>query len=66
MCVCVCVCVCVLVLEGLVAHLRTIQLQFLQHSGWGTDLDYYDTEWRALEINRDHSVIFEITPKYCI
>ena len=29
----------VLVLEGLVGLHRTIQLQFLQHSGWGIDLD---------------------------
>ena len=31
-----------------------------------TDLDYCDIEWFALETNRDHSVIFEIAPKYCI
>ena len=30
------------------------------------DLDYYDIEWFALEMNRDHSVIFEIASKYCI
>ena len=30
------------------------------------DLDYCDVEWFALEMNRDHSVIFEIAPKYCI
>ena len=30
------------------------------------DLDYCDIEWFALETNRDHSVIFEITSKYCI
>ena len=30
------------------------------------DLDYRDIEWFALEMNRDHSVIFEIAPKYCI
>ena len=35
-------------------------------SSWGTDLDYCDTEWFALETNRDHSVVFEIAPKYCI
>ena len=29
-------------------------------------LDYRDIEWFALERNRDHSVIFEIVPKYCI
>ena len=28
--------------------------------GWGIDLDYCDTEWLGLEMNRDHSVIFEI------
>ena len=30
------------------------------------DLDYCDTEWFALEKNRNHFVIFEIAPKYCI
>ena len=29
-------------------------------------MDYCDTEWFALETNRDHSVIFETAPKYCI
>ena len=60
----------VLVVEGLLGHYRTIQLQPLQHS-WllnpsGIDLDYCDTEWFALEMNWDHSVIFEIVSKYCI
>ena len=32
----------------------------------GIDLDYCDIEWFALETNIDHSVIFEITSKYCI
>ena len=32
----------------------------------GIDLDYCGIEWFALEINRDHSVIFEIASKYCI
>ena len=35
-------------------------------TGWGTDLDYCNTEWFVLEMNRDHSVIFEIASKYCI
>ena len=29
-------------------------------------LDYWNVEWFALEVNRDHSVIFEIASKYCI
>ena len=29
-------------------------------------MDYCDTEWFALETNRDHSVVFEIAPKYCV
>ena len=41
-------------------------LQLLQLTGWGIDLDYCDIEWFALEMNRDHSVIFEIAPKYFI
>ena len=55
-----------LVLEGLVGLHRTVQLQLLQHTGWGTDLDHPNIEWFALEMNRDHSVIFEIASKYCI
>ena len=34
--------------------------------GWGIDLDYFNVEWFALEKIRDHSVIFETIPKYCI
>ena len=56
----------VLILEDLVGLHRTIQLQLFSISGWGIDLDYHDVEWFALETNRDHSVIFEIAPKYCI
>ena len=32
----------------------------------GIDLDYCDIEWLALEMNRDHSVIFEIAYKHSI
>ena len=56
----------VLVLEGLVGLHRTVQFQLLQHSWSGHRLDYCDIEWVALEMNRDHSVIFEIASKYCI
>ena len=56
----------VLVLEGLVGLHRTVQLQLLSITGWGIDLDYSDIEWFALKTNRDHSVAFEIAPKYCI
>ena len=39
---------------------------FFGISGRGIDLDYRDSEWFVLDTNRDHSVIFEIAPKYCI
>ena len=55
-----------LVLQGLVGLHRTVQLQLLQRYCWDIDLDYCDIEWFALEMNRDHSVIFEIASKYCI
>ena len=29
-------------------------------------MDYRDIEWFALEMNRDHSVVFETASKYCI
>ena len=56
----------VLVLEGLVGLHWTVQLQLLQHywSGHRLGLLWY---WMfALEMNRDHSVVFEIASKYCI
>ena len=56
----------VLVLKGLVSLHRLIQLQLLQHYWLGINLDYHDIEWFALEMNRDHSFIFEIASKYCI
>ena len=65
-CVCVCVCVCVLVLEDIVDLHRTIKFSFFGISNWSIDLDYCDIERFALEMNRDHCVVFEIAPKYCI
>ena len=55
-----------LVPKGLVGLHRTIQLQLLSITGRDIDLDYHDIEWFALEMNRDHSVVFEIASKYCI
>ena len=55
-----------LVLEGLVGLHGTIKFSFFSITGWGIDLDYCDTQWFALEINIDHSLVFEIAPKYCI
>ena len=49
-----------LVLEDLVGLHRIIQLQPLQHYWLGIDLDYCDIEYFVLEMNRDHSAIFEI------
>ena len=55
-----------LVLEGLVGLHGTIKFSFFSITGWGIDLDYSDTECFALEMNRDHSAIFQIASKYCI
>ena len=55
-----------LVLKDLVGLHRAVQLQLLRITGCGIDFDYSDIEWFALEMNRDHSVIFEIASKYCI
>ena len=55
-----------LVLEGLVVLPRTVHLSFFSIAGRGINLDYHDIEWFALEMNRDHSVIFETASKYCI
>ena len=50
----------------MVIWVKKIIFNFFSISGWGIDLDYRDIEQFALKMNRDHSVIFEIAPKYCI
>ncbi|MDK7229740.1 hypothetical protein QP444_10745, partial [Winkia sp. UMB1185] len=39
---------------------------FFSVTSWDTGLHYRDIEWFALETTQDHSVVFEIAPKYCI
>ena len=56
----------VLVVEVLVVLHRTNQISLFRITGCGIFLYYSDIEWFALEMNRDHSVIFEIALKYCI
>ena len=56
----------VLVLEGLVGLHRTVNFSFFSITRCSVDLDCCDTEGFALEMNRDHSVIFETAHKYCI
>ena len=56
----------VLFLEDLVGLHRPFNFSFFSIIGRGIDLDYCDIEWFVLEMNRDHSIIFEIAHKYCI
>ena len=46
--------------------IELFDFSFLGISGWSIDLDYCDIKWFALETNQDHSVIFQIIPKYYI
>ena len=46
--------------------MEPFNFSFFSITGRGIDLDYHDIEWFALEMNRDHSVVFEIASKYCI
>ena len=55
-----------LVLKGLVGLHESFNFSFFSITGWGIGLDYRDIEWFTLEMNRDHSVIFETASKYCI
>ena len=48
------------------AKIELFNFSFFSISHWDIDLDYCDIEWFALEMNRDHSVVFEIVSKYCI
>ena len=43
-----------------------LNFSFFSIIGQGIDLDYCDIEWFALEMNRDHSVVFEIVSKSCL
>ena len=46
--------------------IELVSFSFLSISGWGIDLDYYDVEMLALEMNENYSVVFEIAPKFYI
>ena len=46
--------------------IEPFSFSFFSIAGWGIGLDFCDIERFALEMNRDHSVIFEIAMKYCI
>ena len=55
-----------LVLKGLVCLIELLYFSFFSVTGQGIDLDYSDIEWFALDMNKDHFVIFKIASKYCI
>ena len=58
-----------LVLKGLVdlhIFIEPFNFSFFSVTGRGIDLDYHDFEWFDLETNKDHSIIFETSSKYCI
>ena len=46
--------------------IELFNFSFFSITGRGIDLDNCDIEWFVLEMNRDHSVVFEIASKYCI
>ena len=46
--------------------IELFNFSFFSITGKDIGLDYHDIAWFALEMNRDHSVIFEIASKYCI
>ena len=50
----------------MLVFIEPFNFSFFSITGWGIDSDYCDIEWFALEMNRDHSVIFEIASKYHI
>ena len=52
-----------LVLKGLVGLHRTVQFRLPWHQWLGLDFYYCDIKWYSLEMNQDHSGVFEIAPK---
>ena len=55
-----------LVLKRFDVFIKPFNFSFFSITGWGVDLDNCGIEWVALEMNRDHSVVFEIASKSCI
>ena len=45
---------------------KTLNIRVIQVYVPSTNAKEAEVKWFALETNRDHSVIFEITSKYCI
>ena len=43
--------------KGLQVLTEPFSFGFFSVSGWGIDLDYCDTEWLVLEMNRDYSAV---------
>ena len=50
----------------MLVFIELFNFSFFSITGQGIDLDYHDIEWFALEMNRDHSIVFEIASKYCV
>ena len=51
---------------SLQVFIEPFNFNFFSITGCSIDLDYCDIEWFALETDRDHSIILDIAPKYCI
>ena len=54
-----------LVLKGLLVFIEPFDFSFFSITGWVIDLDYWEIEWFALEMNRDHSVVVEVASRHC-
>ena len=46
--------------------MEPFNFSFFSITDWDIDLDSCDIEWFALEMNTDHSVVFESASKYCL
>ena len=46
--------------------IEAFNFSFFSITVQGIDLDFCDIKWFALEMNRDHSAVYEIVSKYCI
>ena len=56
-------------MKVLLVFIEQFSFSFFSITGQVIDMDYCDTEWFTLEINRYHSVVFEFlkcSTKYCI
>ena len=52
--------------KAFLVFIELLDFSLISINGWCIHFYYYVVGWFVLELNQEHSLIFEIAPKYCI